>query len=576
VKGKMYIKEIKTISNYRNLSGQSMVFDKDLNYIIGENNIGKTNILELLNIILSEGKFKEADFADLSSPIEVKYTISYDDSSIGFFEDNFDINEDNCITIIAEQDLIDGRISYYHDTPNKTSISFSIIKKINSLYYFAQRLPSKELDFKGSNGSSKTLNYLIKKSLEIVKLEESDLINSPKINDVIGEVNKSINYINDITGDSVNASLDSSHEKLLARLLILGDQNGRELTSLGEGIQYAFNIILQIIDAIYRSMLGKTPEEFRERLICSSEKYYFPLILLLDEPEIHQHPYRQRSLMKKINDLLNNKNESFIKLIKGLFNIDGLKGQIFIATHSPNILLNDYKQFLRIYKDNATQTIKVASGNSFDLDVKLYKHLLHNFLYLKEATFSKKIIFVEGDTENGAIPIFAEKKKFDLDENGVGVIKLDGADSVKYCMELYKLFGIETYAIIDADKKERYHNNANIFFTTEKDYEEDVFASFELKDYLTCCKELDILQSMIGIIKKYKRDLDVSKFKEDPSIIELDETTAKSIVGECKEAQLKKLKDSKNACKGAILAKYVTKIPSAFDELIEKVKGEVV
>lgn len=555
----MYINEIKTISNYRNLSGQSMVFDKDLNYIIGENNIGKTNILELLNIILSEGKFKEDDFADLSSPIEVKYTISYDDSSIGFFEDNFDINEDNCITIIAEQDLIDGRISYYHDTPNKTSISFSIIKKINSLYYFAQRLPSKELDFKRSNGSSKTLNYLIKKSLEIVNLEESDLINSPKINDVIGEVNKSINYINDITGDSVNASLDSSHEKLLARLLILGDQNGRELTSLGEGIQYAFNIILQIIDAIYRSMLGKTPEEFRERLICSSEKYYFPLILLLDEPEIHQHPYRQRSLMKKINDLLNNKNESFIKLIKGLFNIDGLKGQIFIATHSPNILLNDYKQFLRIYKDNATQTIKVASGNSFNLAVKLYKHLLHNFLYLKEATFSKKIIFVEGDTENG-----------------VGVIKLDGADSVKYCMELYKLFGMETYAIIDSDKKERYQENENIFFTTEVDYEEDIYASFELKDYLECCKELDILVSMIGIIKKYQPDLDVSEFKEDPSIIELDETTAKSIMSECKATQLEKLKGSKNACKGAILARHVTKIPSAFDKLIEKVKGEIV
>lgn len=280
--------------------------------------------------------------------------------------------------------------------------------------------------------------------------------------------------------------------------------------------------------------------------------------------------------MKKINDLLNNKNESFIKLIKGLFNIDGLAGQIFIATHSPNILLNDYKQFLRIYKDSTTQTIKVASGNSFNLDVKLYKHLLHNFLYLKEATFSKKVVFVEGDTESGAIPIFAERKKFDLDENGVGVIKLDGADSVEYCMELYKLFGIETYAIIDADKKERYHSNANIFFTTEVDYEEDVFASFELKEYLTCCKELDILQSMIGIIKKYKPDLDISKFKEDPSIIELDETTAKSIMTESKDSQLKKLKDSKNACKGAILAYYVTKIPSAFDDLIEKVRGEIV
>lgn len=570
----MYIKDIKMISNYRNLSGQSMVFDKDLNYIIGENNIGKTNILELLNIILFEGKFKEEDFADLSSPIQVKYTISYDDSSIGFFEDNFDVNEENCITIIAEQNLIDGRISYYHDTPNKTSISFSVIKKINTLYYFAQRLPSKELDFKRSSGASKTLNYLIKKSLEIVKLEESDIINSPKINDVIREINKTINYINEITGDSVNASLDSSQEKLLARLLILGDETGRELASLGVGIQYAFNIILQIIDAIYRSMLGKTPEEFRERLICSSEKYYFPLVLLLDEPEIHQHPYRQRSLMKKISELLNNNNNNFLKLLKGLFNIDGLIGQIFIATHSPNILLNDYKQFIRIYRDNTTQIIKVASGNSFNLDVKLYKHLLHNFLYLKEATFSKKIIFVEGDTENGAIPIFAKRKNFDLDENGVGVIKLDGADSVKYCMKLYKLFGMETYAIIDADKKERYQNTKNIFFTTEIDYEEDVFASFELKDYLACCKELDILESMIGIIKKYQPDIDVSKFKENPRIIELNETDAKSIMVESKKTQLKKLKDSKNACKGAILAKYVTKIPSAFDELIKKIGGE--
>ena len=44
----MYIKEIKTISNYRNLSGPIYGFDKDLNYIIGENNIGKTNILGIV------------------------------------------------------------------------------------------------------------------------------------------------------------------------------------------------------------------------------------------------------------------------------------------------------------------------------------------------------------------------------------------------------------------------------------------------------------------------------------------------------------------------------------------------
>ena len=56
--------------------------------------------------------------------------------------------------------------------------------------------------------------------------------------------------------------------------------------------------------------------------------------------------------MKKIEGLLNNTNAEFKKLLKLLFGIDGLTGQIFIATHSPNILLNDYRQFIRVYRNN--------------------------------------------------------------------------------------------------------------------------------------------------------------------------------------------------------------------------------
>ena len=51
----MYISEIKEIDNYRNLSGKTIKFDKTMNFLIGENNIGKTNILELLNIFLCIG-----------------------------------------------------------------------------------------------------------------------------------------------------------------------------------------------------------------------------------------------------------------------------------------------------------------------------------------------------------------------------------------------------------------------------------------------------------------------------------------------------------------------------------------
>ncbi len=570
----MNVKEIKEISNYRNLSGQRITFNKSMNYIIGENNIGKTNILELLYAIFSLGKFSETDFCNTTEPIKIVFTLEYDETSIGFFEDNFDVDSINSITLIAEQNVVDGRISYYHDTPNMTPISYSIIRKINTLYYFAQRMPSKEVDFKKTNGSGKVLNYLIEKSLQITGLDEKNVIDREKIESIIIEINHSIDSINTITGDSIHAYLDPVINKLISRMLMLGDENGRELASLGEGIQYAFNIILQIIEVIHNTKISRKPEEFTERLICDGDKKYFPIILLLDEPEIHQHPYRQRNLMKKIEGLLSNSNKDFIELLNVLFGIDGLSGQIFIATHSPNILLNDYKQFIRIYKDYDTNAIKIISGQDINLDDRLYKHLLHNYLYLKEAMFSKGIVFVEGDTENGAVPVFANRKNYDLDEHGIGVIKLDGADSVLYCMDLYKKFGMKTYAIIDRDKEAMYSGKPNVYFTTEMDYEEDVYASFELIDYLKCCKELDNLQSMITPIKKKVPEIDVVAFMNDPSILVIDNAIAKALMNECKEEQLRKLKGSKNACKGALLAEYVTVIPTVFNNLIEMLSRE--
>ena len=39
----MYISEIVEINNYRNLTGKTITFNDTLNFLIGENNIGKTN-----------------------------------------------------------------------------------------------------------------------------------------------------------------------------------------------------------------------------------------------------------------------------------------------------------------------------------------------------------------------------------------------------------------------------------------------------------------------------------------------------------------------------------------------------
>ena len=206
---------------------------------------------------------------------------------------------------------------------------------------------------------------------------------------------------------------------------------------------------------------------------------------------------------------------------------------------------------------------------------KMYKHMLHNFIYLKEAMFSKCIIFVEGDTENGAIPVFAERMGFDMNERGIGVIKLDGADSVKRCRKLYKEFGIESIAIIDKDKKNDYGSENGIYFTKANDYEEDVYNNFKLIDYLRCCKELSEVSHFIPILRREGLTFNPADFAVNPAVLEIDDDIQEKIMIENKDRELEQLKKSKNAAKGAILAEYVTVIPPAFSRVINKVIKEV-
>lgn len=572
----MYISEILEITNYRNLTGKRIKFNETLNFLIGENNIGKTNMLELINIFLSVGKFIESDFTDVMRPIRIRLRIKYSDEEVGYFEDNFDVDDSRSITLLAVQDSVDERINYYHDTLIQTKISIATIRRMNVLYYYAQRMPLKEVDFRKTSGSGKVLNYFIQYSLKKSGVQEKDILKKTKLNSIVKDVNKQIKNLNTITGDNVSAYIDTEADKLVCRLLGLGDENGRELSSLGEGVQYAFNILLQIIEIIHNIKVTRKPEDFEERLIDKEGKKLFPLFLVLDEPEIHQHPYRQRSLIKKIEGLVDNKNQEFLNLLKELFDIDGLTGQIFIATHSPNILLNDYRQFIRFHRNRGNNNLlEVVSGMNIAIEDKLYKHMLHNFIYLKEAMFSKCIIFVEGDTENGAIPVFAKRMDCDMDERGIGVIKLDGADSVKRCMKLYKEFGIESIAIIDKDKKNDYGSETGIYFTKANDYEEDVYNNFKLNDYLRCCKEITGVSHFIPILRNKGLTFNPADFVADPTIVEIDDETQEKVMSENRSRELEKLKQSKNAAKGAILAEYVTVIPSVFKTVINKLIKEV-
>lgn len=574
---RVYISEIKDINNYRNLSGKRSRFNQQMNFLIGENNIGKTNVLELITTTLSTGKFLESDFFDITKPISVKIVIRYTDDEIGFFDDNFDVDDHHAITILVKQDSVDERAEYYHDIEGMPHIAVSTIKKMNVLYYYAQRMPSKEVDFRKNHGAGKVLNYLVRQGMLNEGIDDSDILKKTKIKAIVKSVNKNVKHLNSITGDNVYAHLDQSEGNIIGRLLQLGDENNRNLDSLGEGIQYAFNMILQILECIYSAKKSRKEEVFNERLINRGGKKFFPVFMVLDEPEIHQHPYRQRSIVKKIQAVMCNQNEEFITLLQDLFGIDGLTGQIFIATHSPNILLNDYHQYIRIYKEKGNSLPKIVSGMDIQFDDKLLKHLLRNYMYMKEVMFSRGVIFVEGDTEYGAIPVFADRMNISFDDLGIGIVKLDGADGVRRSFDLYTRFGIKAMAVLDKDKKDSYSDMTDVFFTKSEDYESEIYDNFDLIDFLACSKELDKHRRFISVLKRNHILFDEKQFLMNPTVVRdnISEEQRKQIMEEYREHTLSDLKSSKNASKGAILATYVTIIPKSYQRVIEKIIKEV-
>lgn len=135
---------------------------------------------------------------------------------------------------------------------------------------------------------------------------------------------------------------------MLTSLIYLSDGE-RNINATGSGIQYmamaSINILCRIME-MYKSKA--TP--FEEQLYTTSDgKKLLPIVLAIDEPEVHLHPYLQRSLIGYYKKVLCNKDADFSELLRLCFGIDGIDGQLIIVTHSTDALVGDYRNIIRFY-----------------------------------------------------------------------------------------------------------------------------------------------------------------------------------------------------------------------------------
>src|SRR5690625_2980824 len=134
------------IKNYRNLDNLSITFHEEVNFIVGENNLGKTNIIELIHVIFNRRNFDEEDFADLDSQIKIELTIKLNDGELGVFDDYFYSldSEKESIVILVVQETIDDNIRYYEKRTND-ELYRNHIRNAHFISYSSIRNPDKEL-----------------------------------------------------------------------------------------------------------------------------------------------------------------------------------------------------------------------------------------------------------------------------------------------------------------------------------------------------------------------------------------------------------------------------------------------
>lgn len=465
------------VGNYRNIDGIEIIFNPECNYIIGENNLGKSNFLSMLAAVCSGKGFDEKDFADTEKPIEVEMDLQLLPNEQGFFGDNFSPNDASLLKIRYQQTVKDAYPTIISADSNE-SISPRQMRKINYLKYDTTSVPSKELRLDTKKGTGLLVSSIIE---QFNDGEAVTFLNNEQINSLMEFINGYLDKIRSFRDYSIKATVSPNPTEMLTELFYLSDGN-RRIETTGSGVQYmamaSINILCQIME-LYKSKAVS----FDDLLYTDSAgKKLLPLVLSIDEPEVHLHPYLQRSLISYYKRILCNDDVEFAELLKTFFDVDGIDGQLIIVTHSTDALIGDYRNLVRFYKDEERTAVVsgyalrpvAGTNNEGRIKTENEKHLIMHFPEIKEAFYAKCAILIEGETEYGCIHGFAEKIGISLDDFGICVINARGEGSIKPLRQLLAFFAIPSVAIYDGDVKDGHTATPDEFFTTELCFEIEI------------------------------------------------------------------------------------------------------
>lgn len=546
------------IENYRNLVDVELHFHNDINYFVGENAVGKSNFLDLLEQMMNVRGFQESDFADVNKPIRIECKLSFSELTTSFQDI---IGPEAAIYLRLEQVVQEVYPRLYKiDGEQLSPVPLSMLR--HALYMCHRDTSEAELY------SIPTSVYMELGKQLVSYLPQSGLTGDETVVlDRLINVKKGLDPECVLNIQRLVELLTSSTEATLIRKYSI------------DNVRLIMAVALKILAQIYMKVHSASTN-LESLLVYDSEgRRYLPVFISVDEPELHLSPYLQRAVLSYYRQIATNENPEFLALIKQLFQIDGLLGQLFVVTHSTDALVDDYRHIIRMYR-NEEGLVRTACGVTFKFAREVEKHLIMHFPEAKEALYARCIILVEGETEYGSFAGMAKKLNVDFDYFGICLINARGESSISKLHKLFKSFSIPTVALYDRDVMDKHSKtHANVFYTNEICFEMDVVSHLIHHHHRNVLDMIvqDILDTGRGMVTKDMARRGFSKLGVDDS--QAIQRCLKNIKAKDIETLLlyyfSWFYSNKGVIVGRRIAHYIPEhmIPPAFIAVIERAKA---
>lgn len=445
----MIISELK-IYNFRRFKsvdgapGLKINFHKGLNALIGENDSGKTAVIDALKLVLLtqsneyirpvDEDFYKATNGDACSEFKIDCTITeFTPNEAKNFIEYLTIKKNGTeVEYLLElhyRAWKEGHKIFQQLRVGDVDDGISIDGKARDLLKAVYLKPLRDAESEMSSGRSSRISQILLNHPVFKEKKEH------KILDIFTEANKKIEdyFTEDAEGKRILQTIRDNLESFNDR----GQANNAELKTS--------NIQLK---AILESLSLNAPElnpglgELNllfiaaELLLLKDDADGGMKLALIEELEAHLHPQAQ---LRLISYLQNEYNENDV--------------QIIISTHSP-ILAS---------KINLKNLILMKDGFGYDLaegKTGLEKGdylFLQRFLDSTKANlfFAKGIIMVEGDAENILIPVIADIIGYPLEKYGISIVNVGSTAFLRYSGIMVRrdgnIIGIPVSVITDCD-----------------------------------------------------------------------------------------------------------------------------